>query len=1487
MKKGEKAAGLTRPFKLVHQILSLTGINFLRQSIIGYVELTIVPLRDGIRSIPINSKQCKVYRVCLNDTYECPFQYFDPFLDVCQGDNKEQSLDHFSARHLVAALQVDPDCSGMGASVGSGKGSRITGGYPGGELVIDIPPEALHLVSEGRPLRIAVEFSLEQPKGGLHFVVPSGEGSLVQRGAHMFTWGHANSSRLWFPCIDSFSQCCPWQLEFTVDEGMTAVSCGDLIETVYAPDMRRRTFYYRLTTPASAPHIALAVGPFEILVDGEMHEVTHFCLPRLLPLLRTSAAHLHHAFQFYEETLASRFPYSCYKQVFVNHAPVQVASYATISILSTDLLHPSSVIDQTYETRSAMAQGVAEQFIGCFISRQSWSDTWLTQGAATYLASLYAKRCFGNNQYRAWIHSELQEVVKYEEEFGGIVLDPSQAPAPPPTAANASTAAGPTSGVNPTNAVAPAGGNLGGGNIGVGSNSSGAHPSASIAGSPMGGHLGVTTSAISAALNSGNGLAVGQGLIAPGLASPGCAPPFHFPIVSLQTASPRYLDVLRKKAHLVMRMLEHRIGQELLLQVFNKQLSLANAAASSASKPQSSSTLLSAGGKGSPGEGGTYAAAAAWSQHMLISTNAFTRAIFTVTGKDMSGFVDQWVRTGGHARFHLSFVFNRKRNTVEVEVRQEGVASEGVPGGSIKGVRKYVGPLLVTLQELDGTFRHTLQIEGTVARADITCHSKSRRNKKKKIPLCTGEEVDMDLSAMDADSPVLWVRVDPDMTLLRWAGVEQPDFQWQFQLRHERDVVAQLEAVEALRAHPTPASRLALTDTIENEKTFYLVRCKAAHCLTQVANAMVSTWAGPPAMLAIFRKLFGSHSCPHIVRQNNFTNLHHYFLQKTIPVAMAGLRNAHGICPPEVVRFLLDLFKYNDNRKNRYSDNYYRAALVQALAATLTPVISVVNPLGSPLTAESLSPDMRLILEEIVRCLNLEKLLPCYRYTVTVACIQALRQMQKFGLLPSNPSLLRSYAAFGQYIDVRMAALEALADFTKVEGTQEDFEFLLDMAVNDPEPPLRHRLMRLLIDKYPPFVHSTQGSLKGKTKHPVDTESTATKLWDLMNYRLYYDSRLRCDVVDLYHDFYGMKRPQCLSGLSSSVPDSTVEPSEELGSPPYNMSSTMGSRKRKASPAKFDREVKPGSTDVSDSPRRKLAFGVVSPQPQPEVLTDDDRLGLVTVEIVDVGDDAGGVNASKVRVKESNSGVTAVDSGIVVKDELGARAAEAGVPAPPNATVQSPIPVQVKQEYFSDNSASLPGILSGQPGDAKAPTGFEPGMFKKEGAMLHNPAAKPPPSGSAPPNVTPVKTPSGKTGSSHKSHGKDSSSKGKKKKKDKKKHRHKHKHRHEHKHGGGGSKEKGSGTGEKNKGGEKNKSGTSGGKGSGKAGSSGSKGQGVPSESKVSGKEGLAQVKEDHGGTSALLAGESKSVLKIKEETLSSGSTSPSPEHVNPPDFSF
>ncbi|XP_050073652.1 transcription initiation factor TFIID subunit 2 [Anopheles maculipalpis] len=1060
---------------------------------------------------------------------------------------------------------------------------------------------------------------------------------MEERAAHMFTYGHENSSRMWFPCIDSYAEPCTWKLEFTVDKTMTAVSCGELVEVVMTPDLQRKTYHYVVSVPVCAPNIALAVGPFEIYVDPHMHEVTHFCLPQLLPLLKNTVRFLHEAFEFYEEALSTRYPFSCYKQVFVDEIDNECNAYATMTILSTHLLHSIAIIDQTFHSRKIMSKAIAEQFFGCFITMENWSDAWLARGIAEYLCGLNSKKCFGNNAYRAWIRSELDEVVRYEEKYGGIILDCSQPPAPPAVSSINNSPAAPQKAYNDN--------------------------------------------------------------------------PFYFPIKNLHTMSPRYIEMMRKKSHLVIRMLEHRIGQELLLQVFNKQLALASNAA------------------------GTKIGSGLWG-HLLISTNVFTKAIFTVTGKDMAVFIDQWVRTGGHAKFTMTSVFNSKRNTIELEIRQDCVNQ--------RGVRKYVGPLLIQLQELDGTFKHTLQIENIIVKSDITCHSKSRRNKKKKIPLCTGEEVDMDLSPM-AESPVLWIRLDPEMTLLRSVNIEQPDFQWQFQLRHERDVTAQLEAIKALEKYATPQTRLALTDTIENDRVFYEVRCQAATCLTKVANAMVTSWQGPPAMLTIFKKFFGSFSAPHIIRQNNFTNLHHYFLQKTIPVAMAGLRTAHGICPPEVIRFLLDLFKYNDNSKNHYSDNYYRAALVEALGNTITPVISVVHQ-GRALSSDSLSQDAKLVLEEVTRILNLEKHLPSYKYTVSIACLKVIRKLQKCGHLPTNPKIYRSYAAYGQYIDVRLAAMECLVDYVKIDGRWEDLEHLMELLETDPDPMARHQLGRYMIDALP-FDKSNRNRL--------DREALALRIWENMNSKLSHDTRLRCDMIDLYYTLYGVRMPACLSN-------------QELNAILRPQKGSSGFYSDRSS-----RRSSPTTDDVPLTPYAMKRNRSLTPE-QPEIKESFDLIEVGDTKVMiprsrdgSPYDDA----ESRARKEEDNERVARENQRIIetveasIKKEAGESSHKAGEPikeeiidlddtdTPPTSAVdKEPSAKKIKAEFYSDNSISLPGISMGGAKSA-GPTGFEPGMFAKTGVFNES---------SSQPDLNSVKSDSSK----------------KKKKKDKKKHKHKHKHKH-------------------------------------------------------------------------------------------------------------
>lgn len=971
-KKEFKDFDCARDFKLAHQVLCIQEFNFENESIVGYVDMLFHPLVPDLRKVKINCKQCSIHRVVVNGVWEADVSYNDPILEICPNDNKLRTFDYFQACHSAAVLAVDAD---------SGNG----------ELSVKLPDDFLPAILEMKPFHVMIEFSLERPQGGIKFVVPDTDGTLLDRGAHLFTCGRENSSRLWFPCIDCFSEVCTWKLEFTVSMYMVAVSVGDLVETIYTSDLRRKTYHYYMSVPTAAPNIAVAVGPFEIFVDPNMHEVTHFCLPRLLPLLKHTTSFFHEVIEFYEETLSTRFPYTCYKQVFVDMAYSDIAPYASMTICSLYLLTNKRVIDQTPVTRQLLAQAVAQQFFGCFISMNSWCDAWLPKGLATYLCSHYRSKSFGNNALRYSIAKDMREVCDHEQQVGPVVLDPSV----------------------------------------------------------------VRDVAL------------------------------YLPMKSPHTTSPIYSAIYEKKAHLIMRMLALKIGPVFMFQVLNKLLTLA----SNASKMKFSAN--------------------AWS-NMLISTSSFLKCISSVTGKDCGTFVEQWVHQGGVARFVGSFIFNRKRNVVEIELRQDWTA---------KGTMKYAGPLTIMIQELDGTFPHTFMIEENKTRFEITCHSKSRRQKKKKIPLSTNEEVEMNLDDTDPDSPVLWLRVDPEITILRHVKLEQPDFMWQYLLRYERCVTSQHEAICALEQFPTPKSRNALMTVIDDSKMFYLVRIDAAKCLTKVANAMAETWGGPPAMMSLFHKMFGSRACETIVRQNDFSNFQQYYVQKAIPVAMAGLRTVHNICPSDVSEFLLRLIEFNENSKNKFDDGYYRAALVDALAATVTPAVTPVTVTGYVPSSDCLATETKSVLEEVTLYMNMEKLLPCFHLAVTVSCLKAFSTLQLLGHLPPVPGIFKSYASEGHILGVRLAALEALVSYAATESSSEILTWLLDLVENDAEPFVRFHVIKMLTAK-PPY---------SKRENSLMSAELQDRLWNMMNSKFAYDSRLRCAVVDLYFVLFGKSRPSIQS----------------------------------------------------------------------------------------------------------------------------------------------------------------------------------------------------------------------------------------------------------------------------------------------------------------------------------------------------------------------
>ncbi|KAK6049699.1 hypothetical protein COOONC_12795 [Cooperia oncophora] len=258
------------------------------------------------------------------------------------------------------------------------------------------------------------------------------------------------------------------------------------------------------------------------------------------------------------------------------------------------------------------------------------------------------------------------------------------------------------------------------------------------------------------------------------------------------TCSPLYVENQTKKGHLAMRMLSKRLGHEPYFQVLHKILSVGQQMAERRDRP------------------------ATWT-HLVISTETFFRTVTNVTGQEIPTFMEQWIYNGGHASFRVQYVFNRKRNMIELEVKQK------VEPGN--GRLRYVGPLTVLVQELDGSFSHTVQIDGDISRADLQCHSKGRRQKKKRVPLYSGDDVEVDLSNMDPDSPVLWIRsvstsnltfrvahvlssrLDPELHLIRNLMINQPDYQWEYMLRYERDVLAQLQGCLMSSTEASASSR--------------------------------------------------------------------------------------------------------------------------------------------------------------------------------------------------------------------------------------------------------------------------------------------------------------------------------------------------------------------------------------------------------------------------------------------------------------------------------------------------------------------------------------------------------------------------------------------------------------------------------------------------------------------------------------------------------
>ncbi|KAL8517741.1 hypothetical protein ACS0TY_015824 [Phlomoides rotata] len=361
-------------------------------------------------------------------------------------------------------------------------------------------------------------------------------------------------------------------------------------------------------------------------------------------------------------------------------------------------------------------------------------------------------------------------------------------------------------------------------------------------------------------------------------------------------------------------------------------------------------------------------------------------------------FFPRWVGSCGCPVLKMGFSYNKRKNMVELAVLRGctsrpdswvGIGNINPDSENREGGVGWPGMMSIRVHELDGMYDHPiLPMAGEPWQLlEIQCHSKlaaKRFQKTKKGSKADGSDDNGDTVALtdvriNSESPILWLRADPEMEYLAEVNFNQPVQMWINQLEKDKDVVAQAQAIEVLEALPQLSFSVvnALNNFLSDSKAFWRVRIQAAYALATTA-CEENDWAGLIHLINFYksRRFDTEISLP---RPNDFHDFQEYFVLEAIPHAIAMVRASDKKSPREAVEFILELLKYNDNSGNSYSDVFWVAALVQAV--------------GELEYGEQSVSHLPSLLKRLDRLLQFDRLMPSHNGMLTVCCIQSLTQM--------------------------------------------------------------------------------------------------------------------------------------------------------------------------------------------------------------------------------------------------------------------------------------------------------------------------------------------------------------------------------------------------------------------------------------------------------------------------------------------------------------